>query len=81
MWTEQTRARHAKRAAPRKRCPSDLTDAAWECTAPLVPTPASRGRHRVTDLREVINAIRYLVRSGGEWRMLPTHFPPWQTVY
>lgn len=33
------------------------------------------------DMREVINAIGYLVRSGCEWRLLPIHFPPWQTVY
>ncbi len=45
-----------------------------------MPKPALRGRHRVTDLREVLNAIRYWVRSGCEWRRLPTHFPPWQTV-
>ncbi len=81
MWTEQTRARQAKRTAPRKRYPSDLTDAAWAFIAPLLPKPARRGRHRVTNLREVLHAIRYLVRSGCEWRMLPTHFPPWPTVY
>lgn len=81
MWTEQTRALQAARSAPRKRYPSDLTDAEWEFIAPLLPMPALRGRHRVTDLREVLNAIRYLVRSGCEWRMLPTHFPRWQTVY
>jgi transposase len=33
------------------------------------------------DFREVISAVRYLVRSGGGWRMLPIHFGPWQTVY
>lgn len=36
---------------------------------------------REVDFREVINAVRYLVRSGGGWRMLPIHFGPWQTVY
>ena len=40
-----------------------------------------RGRKREVDLREVLNAIRYLTRSGGGWRMLPKDFPPWQTVY
>jgi transposase len=39
------------------------------------------GRKPRTDLREVVNALRYMVRSGCEWRMLPVHFPPWQTVY
>src|SRR5471030_902265 len=46
-----------------------------------MPQPERRGRKRETDLREVVNAIRYLVRSGCGWRMLPIHFPPWQTVY
>ena len=45
------------------------------------PKAGSTGSPRRTDLREVLNAIRYLVRSGCEWRMLPIHFPPWQTVY
>ena len=40
-----------------------------------------RGRRRSVDLREVLNAIRYMARSGGGWRMLPKDFPPWQTVY
>jgi len=33
------------------------------------------------DMREVLNAIRYMTRTGGGWRMLPKDFPPWQTVY
>ena len=53
----------------------------WTATEPMLPRPAKRGRKRTTDLREVLNAIRYMVRSGCEWRMLPVHFPPWQTVY
>jgi putative transposase len=47
----------------------------------LLPQPATRGRKRMTDIREVVNALCYMVRSGCEWRMLPVHFPPWQTVY
>jgi transposase len=43
--------------------------------------PANRGRKPNVDLREVLNAIRYMTRSGGGWRMLPKDFPPWQTVY
>jgi len=46
-----------------------------------MPKPGRRGRPREVDFREVINAVRYLVRSGGGWRMLPVHFGPWQTVY
>ena len=64
-----------------KRYPSDLSDQEWRTIEPLLPSPARTGRRRITDLREVLNAIRYLVRSGCEWRMLPVHFPPWQTVY
>ena len=64
-----------------KRYPSDLTDEEWSAIEPILPGPSRRGRKRSTDLREVVNAIRYMVRSGCEWRMLPIHFPPWQTVY
>jgi len=48
---------------------------------PLLPRPGKTGRRRRYDLREVVNAIRYMTRSGGGWRMLPKDFPPWQTVY
>ena len=64
-----------------KRYPSDLTDEEWERIAPLLPKPAKKGRKPEVDLREVLNAIRYMARSGGGWRMLPNDFPPWQTVY
>jgi hypothetical protein len=53
---------------------SDLTDEEWERMAPLMPKPGRRGRPREVDFREVINAVRYLVRSGCGWRMLPIHF-------
>lgn len=81
MWTDKHRERQVRQCAKTKRYPSDLTDAEWKAIEPLLPRPATTGRRRVTDLREVLNAIRYLVRSGCEWRMLPVHFPPWQTVY
>ena len=71
----------AKIARKTKRYPSDLTDEGWEQIAPLMPKPGRRGRPREVDFREVINAVRYLVRSGCGWRMLPIHFGPWQTVY
>src|SRR3990170_1089607 len=81
MWTEATRGRMARIEKKTKRYPSDLTDEEWSSIEGLLPQPAKRGRKRTTDLREVVNAIRYMVRSGCEWRMLPVHFPPWQTVY
>jgi len=81
MWTAESRGRMARIETKTKRYPSDLTDAEWAKVAPLLPPQARRGRKRAVDLREILNVIRYMVRSGCEWRMLPVHFPPWQTVY
>ena len=64
-----------------KRYPTDLTDEEWARIEPLLPRSGRRGRKPEVDLREVLNAIRYMARSGGGWRMLPVHFGPWQTVY
>jgi len=61
--------------------PSDLTDTQWLLLAPLLPASAARGRPREVDLREIVNAILYVLRSGCAWRMLPHDFPAWQTVY
>ena len=63
------------------RYPSDLTDAEWQVLAPLLPPPATTGRHRAWPMRELINAMFFVLRGGIPWRMLPTHFPPHQTVY
>ena len=62
MWTKAHRARQA--AFARRRYPTDLTDAEWEQTRPLLPEPAGRGREPSVDLREILNAIRYLARAG-----------------
>ena len=48
---------------------------------PLFPAPARTGRHRSWEMREVINAIFFVLRGGIPWRMLPEHFPPHQTAY
>ena len=74
MWTSESRGRMARIERQTKRYPSDLTDEEWGAVAPLMPGAARTGRQRQTDLREVLNAIRYMVRSGCEWRMLPVHF-------
>ncbi len=79
MWTKAHRARQA--AFERRRYPTDLTDAEWERVRPLLPRPAKRGRKPGVDLREILSAIRYLARAGCGWRMLPTDFGAWQTVY
>ncbi|HEX4497343.1 MAG TPA: transposase, partial [Thermoanaerobaculia bacterium] len=59
--------------------PSDVVDAEWDVSAPLLPKARSGGRPRTADLRHVVNAIFYVSRSGCAWRMLPTDFPPYQT--
>lgn len=71
----------ARIARKTKRYPTDLTDEEWTLIQPFLPKVARRGRRPRTDLREVLNALRYLARSGGGWQMLPHDFPPWQTVY
>lgn len=65
----------------RPRYPSDLTDAQWQEIEKLIPPPKPGGRDRTTDMREVINAILYVLRTGCQWAFLPRHFPPKSTVY
>ncbi len=65
----------------RRRYPTDLTDAEWECIEPHVASPNKRGRPKIYSLRHVLNAIFYVLRSGCAWRLLPREFPPWRAVY
>jgi putative transposase len=60
---------------------TDLTDAQWEIIRPLLPPPPGGGRPRKTDMREVVNAIFYVLRTGCAWDLLPHDFPPPGTVY
>jgi putative transposase len=62
------------------RYATDLTDAQWEILRPLLPARKPTGRPPA-DLREVLNGIFYLLRTGCQWRMLPSEFPPWSTVH
>jgi putative transposase len=64
----------------RKAYPSDLTDAQWAIIEPLIPVN-STGRPREVDMREVVNAIFYLNRSGCQWDMLPHDLPAKSSVY
>ena len=66
---------------PRRRDPSDLADARWARLEPLLPTVRPGGRPRAYPLREVVDALRYVLRGGIAWRALPHDYPPWQTVY
>jgi putative transposase len=65
----------------RKAYNSDLTDGEWAILAPFIPPALPGGRPRKHDMREVLDAIFYISRGGGAWRLLPHEFPPWQTVY
>jgi transposase len=60
---------------------TDLSDAEWTLLAPLLAPTTRRGRPRKHDLRLVLNAIFYILRSGEPWRLLPHEFPPWPSVY
>jgi transposase len=79
MWTDEHRAAYCRDP---KGYPSDLTDAEWERLSPLIPAAKPGGRPRKTDMRQAINAILYLLRTGCPWRYLPRDgFPPRSTVY
>ncbi len=64
-----------------KRYPTDLSDAEWKCLDPHLPKPKRRGRPRTHGLREILNAVFYVLKSGCPWRLLPKDFPPWKSVY
>jgi putative transposase len=66
----------------RRSYDTDLTDPQWALIEPLLPVRTERrGRRRVHDYRELLDAIFYLLRSGCGWRLLPHDFPPHSTVY
>lgn len=59
---------------------SNLTDKEWLILAPFV-IQGKMGRPRKHNIRDIVDAIRYVMRSGCQWRLLPKEFPPWKTVY
>ena len=65
----------------RRAYPTDLSPAQWAVLEPLVPAPRPGGRPARHDRRELIDAMRYVLRGGIAWRAMPHDFPPWQTVY
>ena len=77
MWTPATRAQHTRDDL---RYGSDVTDAEWQLLEPLLPPPCARGRDREWPMRELVNAMFYVLRAGCPWRMVPDCFPPWSTV-
>ena len=65
----------------RKPYPSDVTDEEWDFVAPYLTLMTEDAPQREHDLREVFNGMRYVVRGGGAWRMIPNDLPPWSVVY
>jgi len=79
MWTEWHRKTYARVGG---RYPSDMTDDEWARLEPLIPPAKPGGRPRQTNMREALDAIFYLLRTGCPWRYLPRDgFPPRSTVY
>jgi len=63
-----------------ERYETDLTDQEWERVRDMVLRRSHLGRPTTVDLREVVNALLYMARTGCQWRLLPTDFPGWSTV-
>jgi transposase len=77
MWTDITRAKHARKGL---RYSSDLTDAEWVVLEPHIPARSRLGRPPKWSLRAIMDGLFYVLRSGLPWRMLPRDFPPVSTV-
>ncbi len=78
MWTPATRRQHSRNGL---RYETDLTDAEWAVVEPLMPKAKARGRPREWPVREILNAIFYVLRGGITWRLLPSDLPPKSTVF
>jgi len=65
----------------RRAYQTDLSDAEWACLEGYLPAPKTGGRTRTHPVREILDAVFYVLKSGCPWRLLPHDFPPWKTVY
>lgn len=65
----------------RKPYPTDVSDEEWSFVAPYLTLMTEKAPQRKLELREIYNALRWIVRAGAPWRLLPTNFPPWQAVH
>jgi len=65
----------------RKPYPTDVSDEEWSFAEPYLALMTQDAPQREHSLREVFNALRWLVRAGAPWRLLPNDFPPWEAVY
>jgi transposase len=77
MWTEITRQQYHREGL---RYASDVTDGEWGLIEAVLPPAKRLGRPRTTELREVVNAMMYMLTTGCQWRQLPKEFPPFSTV-
>jgi transposase len=65
----------------RKPYPTDVGGVEWPSSTPISRWSVRTPPERIHDLREVFNALRWIVRVGAPWRMMPNDFPPWEAVY
>src|SRR5882672_11470291 len=65
----------------RKAYPSDVSDAEWALVAPYLTLMTEDAPQRDFPLREVFNGLRWIVRSGSSWRLMPHDLPPWYVIY
>jgi transposase len=78
MWTNENRGRYDRSDL---RYPSDLTDQEWALIEPLIPPVKRGGNRRRVNLREIVNALLYVLSTGCQWRAIPKDLPPRSTVY
>src|SRR5215210_3497124 len=78
MWTAETRRTYDRKGL---RYPTDVTDAEWELARPFVDVAQRGSGQRRINLREVLNAVFYILGTGCQWRALPKDLPPRSTVH
>ena len=78
MWTDENRGRYDR---SKLRYPSDLTDEEWMLVEPLIPPAKRGGGKRTVAMREVVNALMYVLSTGCQWRAIPKDLPARSTVH
>jgi transposase len=78
VWTTENRGHYHRGGL---RYPSDLTDEEWRQVEPLIPPAKRGGDKRTVNIREVVNALLYVLSTGCQWRAIPKDLPPRSTVY
>lgn len=81
MTYQLFRLEHNAMKSTRKSYPSDVSDGEWEFLAPYLKLMSEDAPQREYSLRELFDALRYVVKTGCQWRFLPHDFPPWSAVY